>query len=423
MATSQASGTTSGTSMAQLLAATCKDCLVVSLGLVKRHAWLACGQMPESSCPACLWAWLSAVALVYSLIQEQQVKVQDFTQTAQAAQNIARLATLALNIDIFVNKRTVPGLEGLEGPQDLAVTLDDMMAKINEFTALHSGSYLGFHGRSQLPEEFGIRCGRWTAATAPSSTIPCRCLPPRPESWGCGTQEQALWVWQRWPQRAQDVSVSREPWSSWGPVQFLLRQQPVLSLLQHHGRPDTDSDCRLQQGQQRAAPDHGDGGRGAVPGCVCVPMGAAVPGERPALLPVLQLSAGAARLGTGCSGTGWGNTRGCKAGGGVEVSQESGGGGVAPGPLVSGMSMTRTQMWDNSGDSKEGRWLGGEAGQVLRRLMFWRPPQVLPTLSGSKRTLHTSNKQLQRTAMTYYMGLLRQEYHAMLYGAQASGQS
>ncbi|GFH17171.1 PAS domain-containing protein, partial [Haematococcus lacustris] len=96
-------------------------------------------------------------ALVYSLIQEQQVKVQDFTQTAQAAQNIARVATLALNIDIFVNKRTVPGLEGLEGPQDLAVTLDDMMDSINDFTALHSGSYLGFHSRRQLPDEFGIR--------------------------------------------------------------------------------------------------------------------------------------------------------------------------------------------------------------------------------------------------------------------------
>ncbi|KAL6744725.1 hypothetical protein V8C86DRAFT_3152482 [Haematococcus lacustris] len=438
--------------------------------------------MPESSCPACLWAWLFAVALVYSLIQEQQVKVQDFTQTAQAAQNIARLATLALNIDIFVNKRTVPGLEGLEGPQDLAVTLDDMMAKINEFTALHSGSYLGFHGRSQLPEEFGIR---WEVDGC-NCTIFYDSLPlpsSKTRVMGCGTQalvvmqEQALWVWQRWPQRAQDVSVSREPWSSWGPVQFLLVNSVNSLYSAYYNTMDgltqiliadfskvNAQRCSLYcsfllvplalvrsiinrpLGLEEDSEEEEEDEAQAQAQAVLAPGGAA-PGDAKQ--------------------------------GGVDESQEARGG-VAPGPLVSGMSMTRTQMWDNSGDSKERRWLGGEAGQVLRRLMFWRPPQVLPTLSGSKRTLHTSNKQLawqlwpflawgvliiilhnvamaglhtisgplatlnivnfvdmrnartfliaqeltwetnmttlakQRIAMTYYMALLRQEYNAML---------
>ncbi|KAJ9517557.1 hypothetical protein QJQ45_025103, partial [Haematococcus lacustris] len=493
--------------------------------------------MPGSSCPACLLACLAAVALVYSLIQEQQVKVQDFTQTAHAAQNIARVATLALNIDIFVNKRTVPGLEGLEGPQDLAVTLDDMMDSINDFTALHSGSYLGFHSRRQLPDEFGIR--RVWEVDGCNCTIFYDSL-PLPSSktrvmglWDAGNlfTEQALWVWQRWPQRAQDVSVSREPWSSWGPVQFLL--VGASNDAEGAGGWGGPSAVNSVNSLYSAYYNTMDGLTqiliadfskvNNVQLLIMVMEGVVLCLIVFVYLWVLLSQVNAQRCSLYCSfllvplalvrsiinrplgleedseeeeedeaqaqavlapgGAAPGDTKQ----GGVEVSQESGGGSVAPGPLVSGMSMTRAQMWDNSGDSKERRWLGGEAGQVLRRLMFWRPPQVLPTLSGSKRTLHTSNKQLvwqlwpflawgvliiilhnvamaglhtisgplatlnivnfvdmrnartfliaqelvwetnvtilaqQRTAMTRYMGLLRQEYHAMFHPVLLQG--
>ncbi|GFH28063.1 PAS domain-containing protein, partial [Haematococcus lacustris] len=204
--------------------------------------------------------------------------------------------------------------------------------------------------------------------------------------WDAGNlfTEQALWVWQRWPQRAQDVSVSREPWSSWGPVQFLLVNSVNTLYSAYYNTMDGLTQILIADFSKV----------NNVQLLIMVMEGVVLCLVVFVYLWVLLSQVNAQRCSLYCS-----FLLVPLALGGVDESQEARGG-VAPGPLVSGMSMTRTQMWDNSGDSKrcrwllqERRWLGGEAGQVLRRLMFWRPPQVLPTLSGSKRTLHTSNKQ------------------------------
>ncbi|GFH16404.1 tiny macrocysts protein C, partial [Haematococcus lacustris] len=96
-------------------------------------------------------------ALIYALVRNQQLKVDDFIKSGGEVQAVARIASGVRQLDVFHTNRLVPGLTGMETQADLPALLDFIHQLVDTYMTLHAGTYLGFTSRQSLTEEHGVR--------------------------------------------------------------------------------------------------------------------------------------------------------------------------------------------------------------------------------------------------------------------------
>ncbi|KAJ9517430.1 hypothetical protein QJQ45_016809, partial [Haematococcus lacustris] len=168
-------------------------------------------------------------ALIYALVRNQQLKVDDFIKSGGEVQAVARIASGVRQLDVFHTNRLVPGLTGMETQADLPALLDFIHQLVDTYMTLHAGTYLGFTSRQSLPEEHGVRT-LWEVDGA--TCVDFYNSLPQPTTttvvmgmWDAGNMyaQQALDVWQNHAVWANDTS---RPWSSWGAVQWVTWNGP-----------------------------------------------------------------------------------------------------------------------------------------------------------------------------------------------------